>query len=272
MFVTPIFSFLYSLLFKNLDYIQPGPTFLIFAILYQYYYIVPSTVFVRLFNIKFTDKFQMVIPMIGLAFSHFPSTFINAFLGWTMGMFYHLSLLPGTSWRLPIRFVKPALSPTHVFIRPPYSDMQNASTFNPETLFAPPTGLDAERTENENQVENPISNADANDSPTRQNARATAIASSSNTAASFRNRQQISHPPLGRTSSSSVLPTGPASQLYDMLSGRSERPELGNIREEDINTVQTIMQTSRAQAIQALSQTNDVQRAVELLLEQTADY
>ncbi|EPX71389.1 UBA domain-containing protein Ucp14 [Schizosaccharomyces octosporus yFS286] len=265
--ITPLFCFPIAHFCRSFEYVHPGPTFIVFAILYQYFYVVPSTVYVRISEILITDKVQMLFPLLGLALSNPPSTFFNALFGWTFGMLYCHGLFPYTSWRLPARFVPAASLTRQIYIRPPHTDSQASLDFDPSALFP---AFAANFNTNPRTDTNPdnvngraITPNLQRDTTPHSDAEASGFASGIPRNPSFRSR-----PATTRQPSASVLPTGPASQLYDMISGRSERPELAGVREEDVETVQTIMQTTRAQAVQALSQTNDVQRAVELLLEQ----
>ncbi|EPY53401.1 UBA domain-containing protein Ucp14 [Schizosaccharomyces cryophilus OY26] len=265
-FLTPLLCFPLTYLFRSFEYVHPGPTFLVFAILYQYFYIVPSTIYIRFFEISITDKIQMLFPLMGLALFNSPSSLFNALFGWTMGMFYYHGLLPYTSWRLPARFVPSVSSSPHIFIRPPHADTQASLEFDPSTLFSAfSTNINANRQADAPDTDETASATVPN--VQRENTPYPA-AEAGFTSSSSRNVSSRNRPSVTRQSSASVLPPGPASQLYDMISGRSERPELAGVREEDVETVQIIMQTTRTQAVQALSQTNDVQRAVELLLEQ----
>ncbi|WBW71426.1 Golgi Dsc E3 ligase complex subunit Dsc2 [Schizosaccharomyces osmophilus] len=266
-FITPLFCFPLAYLFHNFGYIHPGPTFVVFAILYQYFYVVPSTVYVRFYKIFITDKVQMLFPLLGLALSNPPSSFFNAVLGWTVGMFYCHGFLPYTSWRLPARFVPAVSSSRHIYIRPPHTDSQAPLDFDPSSLFPAfaanfNTNLRADINATNDTGSTNVPDLQRDTTP-HSDAEASGFTSSIPRNPSFRSRPSVTRQP-----SAPVLPAGPASQLYDMISGRSERPELAGVREEDVETVQTIMQTTRAQAVQALSQTNDVQQAVELLLEQ----
>jgi len=102
------------------NYLPPGPTAVIFALLVQYHAAVPS-----IYNIRFlpssssstqvvqslsasedsgvtvTDKLPTYILASQLAFSQPPGSILAAAVGWIFGYAYRAEIVPGVRWRVP---------------------------------------------------------------------------------------------------------------------------------------------------------------------------
>jgi len=111
--IPPLLSFLLRpITFGRTNYIAAGPTPLLFAILAQYYTIVPSVYqyiigetspnsSASAFPFTFTSKSSSYFLPLQLALSQFPASIIPALVGWTVGLAYRYELMPGTQWRVP---------------------------------------------------------------------------------------------------------------------------------------------------------------------------
>lgn len=103
------------------NYLPPGPTAVVFALLAQYHAAVPS-----IYNIRFlpytssssyasqsqssasedagltlTDKLPTYILASQLAFSQPPGSLLAAAVGWIFGYAYRAEVVPGARWRVP---------------------------------------------------------------------------------------------------------------------------------------------------------------------------
>ncbi|KAK6536194.1 hypothetical protein TWF281_000438 [Arthrobotrys megalospora] len=111
----------------RMNYLPPGPTPLIFAILAQFHATIPSTYKFRLLlpispsppppeatpslqasreeaepSITLTDKFYVYIVAAQLALSQVPGSLVGAVVGWIAGYAWRAEVVPWGRWRWPI--------------------------------------------------------------------------------------------------------------------------------------------------------------------------
>ncbi|KAF3187889.1 hypothetical protein TWF225_004103 [Orbilia oligospora] len=131
-FTSLITPFLLAIIFRPLtlwrmNYLPPGPTPLIFAILAQFHATIPSTYKFRLLlpispsppppeatpslqvareesepSITLSDKFYVYIVAAQLAVSQFPGSLVGAAVGWIAGYAWRAEVVPWGRWRWPI--------------------------------------------------------------------------------------------------------------------------------------------------------------------------
>ncbi|KAI5789044.1 hypothetical protein EDC01DRAFT_617062 [Geopyxis carbonaria] len=87
------------------NYVPPGPTPLLFALLAQYHAIIPSTYRMTVSlpasgDISLTDKLYTYILAAQLAGCQLPGSTWAAAVGWIVGYAWRLDLVPGTRWRI----------------------------------------------------------------------------------------------------------------------------------------------------------------------------
>jgi hypothetical protein len=108
---------------NNLNYLPSGPTAAVFALLYQYYAIVPHTFKYRLststnassqgestsaarakpsLTILLSDKSTTYLIAAQLALSQFPAMILPSLVGWAVGLAWRAEILPVVRrWRIP---------------------------------------------------------------------------------------------------------------------------------------------------------------------------
>ncbi|EEB08167.1 UBA domain-containing protein Ucp14 [Schizosaccharomyces japonicus yFS275] len=116
--MTPVVASLTLVPLGVLEQIRPGPTFMVFAVLYQYFRIVPSTVVVHMLGLNISDKLALYPSAIGLALAYPSSTLLNAFLGWSFGMLWSQGLVLGHQWRLSAWITDKFVAKPHAYVRP----------------------------------------------------------------------------------------------------------------------------------------------------------
>ncbi|KAI0019790.1 hypothetical protein F4780DRAFT_404951 [Xylariomycetidae sp. FL0641] len=104
------------LTFGLFNYLPAGPTPIIFAILAQYYAMIPPTYKYRVATsisssrpndqtqgITFSDKSYRYLLAVQLALFQWPGSLLGALLGWVVGYAWRMEVLPRslTRWRLP---------------------------------------------------------------------------------------------------------------------------------------------------------------------------
>ncbi|KAI8967879.1 hypothetical protein BDF20DRAFT_897590 [Mycotypha africana] len=101
----------------GLNRIRGGPYALIFAMLYQYYRIIPVTYKFRVFGIIMTDKIFLYIIAAHLALSGISQTLVPVLCGLIAGAVYRTDIANLKRWRFPValqrftsRYLKPFLS------------------------------------------------------------------------------------------------------------------------------------------------------------------
>ncbi|KAI5821376.1 hypothetical protein BZA77DRAFT_299387 [Pyronema omphalodes] len=88
------------------NYLPPGPTPLLFAILAQYHAAVPGTYKFSLLlpggagEIEGSDKIYSYLLAVQLAACQLPGSLVGAAVGWIVGYAWRLDLLPKTRWRV----------------------------------------------------------------------------------------------------------------------------------------------------------------------------
>lgn len=109
----PILLIIFSVipLLKRIDYIPPGQTSVIFALLLLYHRVVPVMYRCQLFpgtdsassevKAEFTDKALLYAVAIQLALCYPPGSIVSALVGWTTGGLIHSEIIPGKNWRIP---------------------------------------------------------------------------------------------------------------------------------------------------------------------------
>lgn len=96
--------------FGRLNYLPSGMTSTIFAILAQYYAIVPPCYRFRISSdddgrsLIFTDKIYVYLMAVQLALSQPIGSIICSVVGWVVGSAWRAEILPGKTWRLPKRW------------------------------------------------------------------------------------------------------------------------------------------------------------------------
>ncbi|KAK9457125.1 hypothetical protein V1511DRAFT_455694 [Dipodascopsis uninucleata] len=92
------------------NYLPPGPTPIVFAILAQYHHLIPSVYKFRISSssqpnqqrqITFSDKIFIYILASQLALGQMPGSLITSFTGWLVGVLWNKDVLPSRSWRIP---------------------------------------------------------------------------------------------------------------------------------------------------------------------------
>ncbi|KAF8425870.1 hypothetical protein EV426DRAFT_531259 [Tirmania nivea] len=103
------------------NYLPPGPTAVVFALLAQYHAAVPSIYNIRFLvstsssstqaaqsqsaledpGVTLTDKLPTYILASQLAFSQPPGSLLAAAVGWIFGYAYRAEIVPGARWRVP---------------------------------------------------------------------------------------------------------------------------------------------------------------------------
>ncbi|SAM00335.1 hypothetical protein [Absidia glauca] len=118
-----------NLIFGADRFTANGPYALLFAILYQYHMIVPSTYQIPVAaNITMTDQFYVYAAAIQLLLSRFPSSILPCHFGVLIGAVYHSNLGNIRRWRFPgqlrsvfSRYLLPILGTTSSNQQPPLS-------------------------------------------------------------------------------------------------------------------------------------------------------
>ncbi|KUJ15440.1 uncharacterized protein LY89DRAFT_537984, partial [Mollisia scopiformis] len=101
--------------FNTFNYLPAGPTPVIFAILAQYYAVIPHVYKYRIaasaapptnepfVGLTFSDKSYVYLPAVQLALSQFPGSLLCAFVGWVVGHSWRNEVLPVSMmrWRVP---------------------------------------------------------------------------------------------------------------------------------------------------------------------------
>jgi hypothetical protein len=98
-------------LLRRIDYIPPGQTSVIFALLLLYHRVVPVMYRCQLIpgtnssssevKAEFSDKALLYAVAIQLALCYPPGSIVSALVGWTIGGLIHSEIIPGKNWRIP---------------------------------------------------------------------------------------------------------------------------------------------------------------------------
>lgn len=108
--IIPLLLAVFSIIpiLKNIDYIPPGQTSIIFALLVLYHRMVPpmyrcqlTTTTTTDFKAEFTDKALVYAISIQLCLFYPPGTSISALTGWVLGELIYSEIIPGKNWRFP---------------------------------------------------------------------------------------------------------------------------------------------------------------------------
>jgi len=101
--LSTLLEFLSLILFHRagLDYIPPGPSALIFSIIYQYSRIVPSSYNFRIFGLPLTNKSFAYVFALQLSLSHLPGSAVASVIGILAGQIYRSDLASLKAYRLP---------------------------------------------------------------------------------------------------------------------------------------------------------------------------
>ncbi|KAF8838623.1 hypothetical protein BDN67DRAFT_971248 [Paxillus ammoniavirescens] len=106
----------------GVNHIPPGPTAVIFSILYQWYRLVPPAYHFRVFGIPLSNKSFTYVLALLLALGHVPGSLASACIGLLVGFIYRSEVINIKSWRVSpavIRFSKRFLLPLVGSTRPP---------------------------------------------------------------------------------------------------------------------------------------------------------
>ncbi|KAG0244432.1 hypothetical protein BGW41_007724 [Actinomortierella wolfii] len=85
----------------GLKIIPAGPFGVLFAALYQYFAVIPSTYEFKIFGIVLTDKIYMYILALQLVWSQPPGSIVAAICGWIAGAMYRADVGGLRRWRFP---------------------------------------------------------------------------------------------------------------------------------------------------------------------------
>jgi len=151
-----ILEFISLLLFSRLglNYIPSGPSALIFAILYQYWRLIPSAYEFRIFGLSLSNKSFVYVLGLQLAVSYMPGSIAVALIGILSGQIYRSELAGLKFYRLPpslVRMSNRLLLPLIGSTRPPRrSNRALPDEATPSNTTEPPSGSDeASSTHNE---------------------------------------------------------------------------------------------------------------------------
>ncbi|KAG8898193.1 hypothetical protein FRB99_007603 [Tulasnella sp. 403] len=229
------FASLLLLYRTGVNYIPPGPLTLIFAIVYQHYRIVPTVYQFRISSLDISNKAFHYFLAFLLAISDPPGTTLAATIGIVTGYMYRSDLLNLKNWRVPPSvefFSKRFLLPLVGSMRPP---RRSNRALPPE---ASPSGI-----------------------LIRDQTTAPAAATNSDT------------PPAAETPANGTTPSGRpsmVSQWVDELTGRRGTEGLHVPTEVDIATLASMFpDTRREEIISALQRSDNIQSAVEVLLQRS---
>jgi membrane associated rhomboid family serine protease len=106
----------------GINHIPPGPTAVVFSMLYQWYRLVPPAYHFRIFGVPLSNKSFTYILASQLALGHVPGSLASACLGLLVGFIYRSELINIKTWRVSpavIRFSTRFLLPLVGSTRPP---------------------------------------------------------------------------------------------------------------------------------------------------------
>ncbi|KIJ20457.1 hypothetical protein PAXINDRAFT_67213, partial [Paxillus involutus ATCC 200175] len=106
----------------GVNHIPPGPTAVVFSILYQWYRLVPPAYHFRVFGIPLSNKSFTYVLALLFALGHVPGSLASACIGLLVGFIYRSEVINIKSWRVSpavIRFSKRFLLPLVGSTRPP---------------------------------------------------------------------------------------------------------------------------------------------------------
>ncbi|KAN0097204.1 hypothetical protein V8E55_001650 [Tylopilus felleus] len=84
----------------GINHIPPGPTALVFSILYQWYRLVPPAYHFRIFGVSLSNKSFTYILASQLALGHLPGSLASAAIGLLVGFIYRSELINIKTWRV----------------------------------------------------------------------------------------------------------------------------------------------------------------------------
>ncbi|KAF9226780.1 hypothetical protein BS17DRAFT_776121 [Gyrodon lividus] len=106
----------------GINHIPPGPTAVVFSILYQWYRLVPATYHFKVFGIPLSNKAFTYVLASQLALGHMPGSLASACIGLFVGFIYRSEVINIKAWRVSpavLEFATRFLLPLVGSTRPP---------------------------------------------------------------------------------------------------------------------------------------------------------